>query len=95
MLDLNTVQNDLYKLVALKQEMKTLNTMITEACEKFVYLHGKVGDKFVSWDFNERNTLLFIHYNSEKEDNLEFVCSFDEIQKLIDENKPNYKSVKL
>ena len=71
--------NDIYRYISLKEQTQELAIRITNACEKFTYLHTTYKSTFQSWDFNDRKSLIIIYYKNEKDECLQLVCSFDEI----------------
>lgn len=89
--------NDIQRYSALSEQVAELAKSITSACE--IFIEREISDqsaKYRSWMLNERKTLLIIEYSYLNEYNdTEFErinCSFDEIQNIIDENKPKIKS---
>ena len=90
--------NDIQKYNALNEQVKDLSLHITSACSEFVSrkMFG-LEKKFEMWDMNDRKTLIIIKY-SYVDDNKnrltkEVYCSFDEIQAIMDEDKPHVKGL--
>ena len=86
--------NDIQRFNHLKKQVDELKGIITNACTSFIERHYPSAT-FVEWKFNERQTLIVITYIDEDPDKTErsykMHVSFDEIQTIIDENKPKIK----
>ena len=86
--------NDIQRYDALKKNVDELNSFITNACRTFIERHYPSAT-CVDWGFNDRKTLLVITYVDADKDNVDHSykihVSFDEIQTIIDENKPKIK----
>lgn len=86
--------NDIQRYDALKKHVDELNSIITNACRTFIERHYPSAT-CVDWGFNDRKTLLVITYVDADKDNVDHSykihVSFDEIQTIIDENKPKIK----
>lgn len=85
--------NEIYRYISLKKQMKEIEDSITAACKRFTYLHTEPKSPFKSWGLNDRNSLIIIHYTNEKEEDKELICSFDEIQTLMDDGGTHIKSL--
>lgn len=83
--------NDIQRFNALKKQVDELNSIITNACRTFIERHYPSAT-CVDWKFNDRKTILVINYVDSDNDNVDrsyrIHVSFDEIQTIIDENKP-------
>lgn len=84
--------NEIYRYVSMKKQMKEIEDRITAACKRFTYLHTGPKSPFKSWELNDRNSLIIIHYAAKEEDK-ELICSFDEIQTLMDDDGTHIKSL--
>ena len=90
--------NDIQKYNALNEQVKDLSLHITSACSEFVSrkMQG-LERKFEMWRMNDRKTLIIIKYSyiddSKNKVTQEVYCSFDEIQAIMDEDKPSVKGL--
>lgn len=89
-----TELNDIQRYSSLKKEIDELNSIITNACRAFIEKYYPSAT-CVDWGFNDRKTLMVIIYVDSDNDNVDrshrIHVSFDEIQTIIDENKPKIK----